>query len=537
MEHRSARIDRVPHGKRHAEEALAADAPVARQPVHPILEPGPHVRRVPFELPPTREQRVAVLDRADEPLTARHDLHRALALLEELHRARHRRRLADQLARLPQHLHHPLARLVDGAAAQLLIARARALQILGLPAGRPPGYLRQTTVEGKDRAHRQPQLAPPHHIGQIAERADHHQARALLRLDQRMGQHGHARAEQRRQHLPAHQPALALVVGVGQQRHARRDQLRARCLDQRLGGLGVFPPTRLTDLNAAHPRLANDAVRRSRTARAVTVGQGKAHPVHRARALAVLELGLRDRGLEVNVPQRRRLQLVGPPTLEQTQERALRDAPCERADRRVGHRPVDRQPQRAPERLERLLVGLRQRQAQLDEVRPRDGYGFLPTLLCVEPPATLRAIEQSSHEVGVVGHRRVAAHAEVVLHAPLGRQAVVVPAHRVEHGLAAHPLIARDRVGVRVGEDVPDVQRPADRRRRRVDREDPLAWGAAVEAVDAIALPRRAPLLLEPVERGPLGDSGTVASVGLLLRGQAGIVSIGSRRSAYVGPS
>ena len=44
----------------------------------------------------------------------------------------------------------------------------------------------------------------------------------------------------------------------------------------------------------------------------------------------------------------------------------------------------------------------------------------------------------------IVRQRRIAAHAEVVLHAPLGRQAVVVPAHRIEDGLAAHPLEAGD---------------------------------------------------------------------------------------------
>ena len=64
-------------------------------------------------------------------------------------------------------------------------------------------------------------------------------------------------------------------------------------------------------------------------------------------------------------------------------------------------------------------------------------------------------------EAGVVRRRRVAAHAEVVLDAALGRQAVVVPAHRVEDLLAAHALEAGDDVGVGVAEHVADVQRPA----------------------------------------------------------------------------
>ena len=55
-------------------------------------------------------------------------------------------------------------------------------------------------------------------------------------------------------------------------------------------------------------------------------------------------------------------------------------------------------------------------------------------------------------EVRVVRQGRVAAHAVVVLHPALGRQAVVVPADRVEDVLAAHPLVAGDQVGVGVGE-------------------------------------------------------------------------------------
>jgi hypothetical protein len=39
------RIERIPHRERHTEEALAADAPVAVQPVGPVLEARLHVRR------------------------------------------------------------------------------------------------------------------------------------------------------------------------------------------------------------------------------------------------------------------------------------------------------------------------------------------------------------------------------------------------------------------------------------------------------------------------------------------------------------
>ena len=106
--------------------------------------------------------------------------------------------------------------------------------------------------------------------------------------------------------------------------------------------------------------------------------------------------------------------------------------------------------------------------------------------------------------VGVVRQRRVAAHAVVVLHAALGGQAVVVPAHRVEDLAAAHALEPGDDVGVRVGEHVADVQRAGHRRRRRVDRVDLLAGGRAVERVQVLRGPRLVPAGLDTVERDPV---------------------------------
>ena len=45
------RIQRVPHGNRHAEESLARDQPVAGQPKHPILVALAHVRRAQSRAP------------------------------------------------------------------------------------------------------------------------------------------------------------------------------------------------------------------------------------------------------------------------------------------------------------------------------------------------------------------------------------------------------------------------------------------------------------------------------------------------------
>ena len=226
--------------------------------------------------------------------------------------------------------------------------------------------------------------------------------------------------------LGAEQRLVALVVGMRDERDARRDQLGPRRVD---------------------------------LDEAVAVGAREADAVIGARLLAILELRLRDGRAEVHVPQRRRFELIREAALEQAQERQLRDALRAPVDRRVGHRPVDRQAEIAPQVLERLLVLGGQPRAQLDEVRTRHRDRLLAGLV--------RRLERR-----IVRQRRIAADAEVVLHAALGRQAVVVPSHRIEHGLAAHPLEARDDVGVGVGEDVADVQRAADRRRRRVDRVD-----------------------------------------------------------------
>ena len=92
---------------------------------------------------------------------------------------------------------------------------------------------------------------------------------------------------------------------------------------------------------------------------------------------------------------------------------------------------------------------------------------------------------------------RVASHTKVVLHATLGRQPVVIPAHRVENAVTLHALIARDDVGVGVAKYVADVQRTRDGWRGGVDRIDLFATDPAVEAIDAVVLPNQAPFVFE----------------------------------------
>ena len=135
--------------------------------------------------------------------------------------------------------------------------------------------------------------------------------------------------------------------------------------------------------------------------------------------------------------------------------------------------------------FERFLVFDGQPRAQFDEVRPRHRHWLLAWL-------------RWRLKIRVVGQRRIAAHAVVVLDAALRGQAVVVPTHRIEHFLAAHPLKARDQVGMRVRKDVSDVQRAADGRRRRVDGINLSARTAPVKPVDTGLFPTRYPFRSRP---------------------------------------
>ena len=147
------------------------------------------------------------------------------------------------------------------------------------------------------RAGRQVELAPPDDVGQVAEGADHRDAGALVGLGQRVGEDRHLDAEHRGGDRRAEQRLVALVVGVGDQRDAADDQLGSGGVDQ--------------DVAAAVGAVEGELV----------VGAG---------ALAVLELGLGDRGLEGDVPQRRRLGRVRLAAGQVVQERPLGDAPaCE----------------------------------------------------------------------------------------------------------------------------------------------------------------------------------------------------------------
>ncbi len=113
--------------------------------------------------------------------------------------------------------------------------------------------------------------------------------RALLRIGQRMRHDRHARAEQRRHDVPAEQRTIPIVVRMRDERDARRQQFGT-------GGLDL-------DAAASWP-IEPQAV----------IG---------ALPLAILELRLGHGCPEIDVPERRRLQLIRQALLQQPQKRRL----------------------------------------------------------------------------------------------------------------------------------------------------------------------------------------------------------------------
>ena len=431
----AGRVQRVPDRDRHAEVALPAEQPVAGQAGHPVLVAGPHVRRMPAQLPAPPDQRGAQFRVpaavAQVPLPGGDDLERGVALLVELHRVGHRLGLAEQVTGRAGERREALPGLGQGGPGQLPVRGPASLAGDG---GRRGGQ--QPAVRAEHRADRQVQVPPPGHVGSVAERADHRDAGALGRVGQRVGQHRHRHAEQRRGHGGPGQPGVPPVAGVRDQRHAGGQQFRP-------GG--------------GH---------RQRGAVRAAEGQPVVVPSH----LAVLQLGLGHRGAEPHVPQRRALGQVRLAAGQVAQELPLRHGPGGVADRPVLGGPVHGQPEPPPHLLERLLVQVGQPLAELDEVAPGD-------------PHRVAAGLARRHERRVVGQRGITLHVEVVLHPALGGQPVVVPADRVEHGLAAHPVEPGHGVGVRERADVPDVQRPADGQRGSVNGEDALSRRAGIKLV------------------------------------------------------
>ncbi len=168
----------------------------------------------------------------------------------------------------------------------------------------------QPAVRAEHRPGLQLKVAPPGHVGHVAERAHHDQAGALGRVGQAVREDRHRHPEQRRRGRGAEQRGVPLVVRVRDQRHAGRQQLGPGRRDDR-------------------PR--RERLRSSGPVRPGGVIERKRQPDERARRFAVLDLGLRHGGAERHVPQRWRLRLVGLATGQVAQERALGDRPATRS--------------------------------------------------------------------------------------------------------------------------------------------------------------------------------------------------------------
>ena len=366
-----------------------------------------------------------------------------------------RPRVGGHLARRRQHLHHRPSRLVDPLPGEGGIGGPRPL------AGQPRrGVGDEAAVPPDDPPRGEAELAPPDDVGGVSEGAHHGDPGALLGVGEAMGDHRHLHSEERAPRRGADQLPGARIVRAHHESDTRDHQLGP-------GGLDLDRP-------------------------AVT---GEAQPVQRRRPLPLLELGLGDRRLEVDVPQHRRLLLVGLAAPQVAEEGPLRRPLGAVVDGGIAVVPVDRQPEPSPHPLVGGLVLDGEPVAELDEVAPAHRTGRVERAV---------GVGQS----GLVRERRVAADPVVVLHAAFGGQAVVVPAHRVEDLLAAHPPVAGDHVGVGVREHVADVERAAHRGGRGVDGEHLGAWPRPVEPVGAAGIPALRPALLEAVEGRLLGDGG-----------------------------
>jgi hypothetical protein len=354
--------------------------------------------------------------------------------------------------RLPQQLYDLLLGLPDGATGEPLVVAVRSPGIEARIGLAPELHRGQAPVATHHLPQGQPLLPPPLHVGGVAERADHQDPRPLLPVHERAREDGNRNPEQRCDGPTAEQLLVALVVRVGGDRDAGGQELGAGGGD-----------------HERSPALDSEA-----------------HVVECAPLRAVLDLGLGDRGSEVHVPQGRGLDLVDVATAVEIEEAPLGQPPAVGADRRVLEAPVHGQAEPLPQVLEGLLVLDGQGEAQLDEVRARDPTSRL---------LSRRLVRHRQVETRLVGNARLAPDVVVVLDPALGGKAVVVPPHRVEDVLPAHPVEAGEHVGLRVAEDVADVERARHRRRWSVDHVA-RGVGVLVESVDALLRPLAAPPLL-----------------------------------------
>ena len=359
--------------------------------------------------------------------------------------------------RLGQHRHDAFLGTEDSLSGDLGV-------VLPAPFGGDPlGRLAQdAAVAAHNCTGGQLQLTPPGHIGQVAERADHGNAGTLVGLRQGVGANFHLNPEKRRGDLLAKQRLVALVVRVRDKGRAGCQQFRTRGFNVNLGA--VFGEEREPVISAGH--------------------------------FPVLKLGLGHGGAEGDIPQRGGFGHVGVAGRKVRQEPALGHRTGVVVDGAVRQDPVNRQAQRLEQVLKDLLVLDGELFAEFDEVLAGDHIG----ITLVFGRGSGRPV------VGVVRGLRIATHTVVVLHAALGGEAVVVPAHRVEDVFAAHALEAGQHVRLRVGEHVPHVQRPGRGRRGSVNGVHLLPRGLTVELVGPLGEPALGQGFFKSLQNGLVGN-------------------------------
>ena len=226
-------VQPVPDRERDTEEALPADQPVTVQTTDPVGVAVSHVLGRPGEFVASGQQLRAQLRVTaavgDVPLARRDDLERLVAALVEVRHAGGRPRFADQLASLPKHFDGALAGREGGLAGDPLERVG-----VGDPVG---GFTQHPAVTSNDGAGRQPQLTPPGDVGEVTEGAAHCDAGPLVGLGVRMRQHGHLDPVDRRGHGAPEQRLITLVVGMGDQCAAGRQQFGTSGLDQHVGAV------------------------------------------------------------------------------------------------------------------------------------------------------------------------------------------------------------------------------------------------------------------------------------------------------------
>ena len=210
--------------------------------------------------------------------------------------------------------------------------------------------------------------------------------------------------------------------------------------------------------------------------------------VVRAGQVLVDHFGLGHRTLKVDVPHGWRFVGVDFALVVQVEEGCLGDLATMIVDRLVFLLPIHRQRQPPPEFAVVLFVLVDEAVTGFDEVAPGNQTRRLLAIFGA------RLFE---FEVFFIGRMRVATHVIVVLHPALGREAVVVPTHRVVDIHAAHALVARHHVSVGIRKDMTDVQRTRRSRGRRVDDEGFVARAIRVPAVNAAVFPFGDPALFD----------------------------------------